>query len=67
MAALAGRKADEMDMLTMAVATAGSLLLSADALAAWRKSHGDTASDAPMDTQTLGLMLRRFPGAFRVQ
>ena len=67
MSALAERKVEEMDSLTVAVATAGSLLLSADALAAWRRAHGAPGSDAPMDGQTLGLILGRFPGAIKVK
>ena len=67
MTALAERKVDEMDALTVAVATAGSLLLSPDALKAWQSQHGgSSAPDAPMSAQTLGIVMRQFPGALRV-
>lgn len=67
MTALVARKTQEADSLTVAVATAGSILLSADALAKWQASHGDTsARRGPMDAQTLSLMVAQFPGSFKV-
>jgi hypothetical protein len=66
MKALIARKADEMDGQTVMVATALSISFSTDALSAWRSARGIGSAGAPMDAQTLNLMIARFPGAFKV-
>ena len=67
MKALMARKADEMDVQTVAIATALSISFSSDALAEWRSSRGiKSTQKAPISASHLGPMMARFPGAFKV-
>ena len=67
MKALMARKTEEMDVQTGVIATALNISFSAEALAEWRMAHGIAAPPkAPIDAQSLGLMMAKFPGAFRV-
>ena len=67
MKALMARKADEMDMQTVAISTALSISFSADALAEWRSERGiKSTQKVPIAANHLGPMMARFPGAFKV-
>jgi hypothetical protein len=55
------------ERFVVGVATAIGISLSSEALAAWQAEYGGTTRPRPpMDGQTLGAILRQFPGAIRV-
>lgn len=69
MKALAERKAEEMDTMTVAFATAISINFSADALKEWkaaRRIGRPSTADADAQNGAIGRLAAMFPGAVKV-